>query len=118
MASKLTIIVGVILIAMSVVFYFLAGGPGEASLTALIPGGFGLVLAILRAIGLNEARRKLAMHIAVVVAVVGIAGGARIFGAWAEATAMAQIAHVTLMALCVLLLVVYIRSFIAARKAA
>lgn len=63
-----SIVIGFLLIALGLGGYF---GTGTASLTALIPAAFGLVLAGLGVIARNEAKRKMAMHIAAAVALVG-----------------------------------------------
>jgi len=71
--SKISIAVGAILIALGLIGYF---GTGMVSWTALIPAFFGLPLAILGALALNEDRRKHSMHAAVIVGLVGFVGGA------------------------------------------
>jgi len=116
MVSKLTIIVGVIFIAMSLGFYFAAGGPGEASPTALIPAGLGVLYVILGVLAGKEALRKTVMHIAAVLALLTFLGGFRVLP-WAEAQASIRISHSAMVILGGLLLVVYVRSFIAARRA-
>jgi hypothetical protein len=50
---------------------------GMASPTALIPAGFGVVLAGLGYYGRHEATRKTAMHLAMGVALLGLLGSAR-----------------------------------------
>ena len=66
-------------IAIALVILGLAGylGTGAESPTALIPAAFGLVLLVLGVLARNPARRKLVMHIAVVVGVAGFAGSVR-----------------------------------------
>ena len=49
---------------------------GQASPTALIPAGFGIVLAALGLIARNASATKHAMHAAAVVALAGFAGSA------------------------------------------
>ena len=70
MAST-TIALGVALIIVGLAGYFLTGG---SSYTALIPAVFGIVIALLGLMARNEGRRALAMHIAVVVALLGFLG--------------------------------------------
>lgn len=62
---------GVALIILGVAGYALTGA---VSITALIPAFFGVVLGILGWVARNPARRKLAMHIAVVVGLLGFLG--------------------------------------------
>jgi hypothetical protein len=69
--ANTTIVFGVILIVLGLAGYF---GSGMASITALIPALFGVLLAALGAISRNPERRKLAMHVAVTVGVLGFLG--------------------------------------------
>ncbi len=71
--SQLSQLVGVILMVLGVASYLLSG---MASPTALIPAAFGLVLSMLGYYGRHESTRKTAMHVAMVVAVVGLIGSA------------------------------------------
>jgi hypothetical protein len=73
-ASKLantTIGFGIVLIVLGVGGYF---GSDRVSLTALIPAAFGLLLVIFGALARDEKRRKMAMHIAVTVGLLGFLG--------------------------------------------
>ena len=69
--AKITIGLGLVLIALGLGGYF---GTGRESVTALIPAFFGLPLLILGLIARNERRRKTAIHIAVVIGLLGFAG--------------------------------------------
>ena len=61
---------------------------GRTSVTALIPAFFGAAFLLLAYVARNEAARKHAMHVALVVALVGIAGTAsRLIGFRAERSA-------------------------------
>ena len=71
--SKGTIGVGVALILIGAIGYFASG---MASWTALIPAIFGVIFVVLGVLALNPLRRKLAMHIAVVIALLGAIGPA------------------------------------------
>ena len=62
------IVIGILLIALGLGSYF---GTGMQSPTALIPSAFGLVLAGLGVMARDVAKRKMAMHIAAAVALVG-----------------------------------------------
>ena len=69
--ANTTIAIGIALIILGLGSYF---GTGQTSATALIPAAFGILLLGLGALARNPARRKLAMHIAVVVGLLGFAG--------------------------------------------
>jgi hypothetical protein len=66
--ANTTIWIGVLLIILGLGGYF---GSASHSPTALIPAGFGIVLAALGFVARDPARRKLAMHIAVTVGLIG-----------------------------------------------
>ena len=72
--ANTTIGIGLALIVLGLIAYF---GTGGDSPTALIPAYFGIVLAVLGLWARNVARRKLAMHIAVVIGVLGFLGSVR-----------------------------------------
>ena len=72
--AKITIGLGLVLIALGLGGYF---GTDREHLTALIPVLFGLPLALLGVVALKESMRKLAMHIAVVIGLLGFAGTVR-----------------------------------------
>jgi hypothetical protein len=119
--AKVTIGFGVGLIALGVVGYI---GSGADSITALIPSFFGLVLAGLGWAARSTARRAAVMHVAVLLAVIGILGsigglldlpdlvaGDDVDRPWAVAVQ-------SIMALALLVYVVLaVRSFVAARRA-
>ncbi|HYP07202.1 MAG TPA: hypothetical protein VER03_13300, partial [Bryobacteraceae bacterium] len=69
--SNIAVTFGVVLIVLGIASYF---GSGMVSLTALIPGAFGLLLLILGVIARDPGKRKHAMHGAVLVALLGFAG--------------------------------------------
>jgi hypothetical protein len=66
-----TIGFGIVLIVLGLGGYF---GTDRVSPTALIPAAFGLSLVILGAKARDEKRRKMAMHIAVTVGLMGFVG--------------------------------------------
>jgi len=117
MAST-TIGIGAFLILLGLGGYF---GSGMASVTALIPAFFGVLLAALGYLARDEAKRKAAMHLAAGVGLLGMVGSLirpiRALGAGAAlnfAIAMQLIMGAALalfVALCV-------RSFVNARRAA
>ncbi|MDQ3070052.1 MAG: hypothetical protein M3R55_10025 [Acidobacteriota bacterium] len=119
MAST-TIALGVVLIIVGLAGYFLTGG---TSYTALIPAGFGLVIALLGVVARDESKRKHAVHGAVVVALLGLLGSARglmQIGGVFDGTAARPAAVISQTVMAVLTLgyiILAVRSFIAARSA-
>lgn len=71
--TQTTRMVGIALAVLGIVSYV---GTGRTSVTALIPAFFGIALVALAWVGRNESARRHAMHAAMVVALVGIAGTA------------------------------------------
>ena len=68
--TKFTLIIGALLIALGVVTYAI-GADGKHSPTALIPAGEGALLLIAGLIAVKPAARMHAMHIAVIVGLIG-----------------------------------------------
>jgi len=66
-----TIGFGVVLVVLGVGGYFVSD---RVSPTALIPAAFGLLLIVFGALARDEKRRKMAMHIAVTVGLLGFLG--------------------------------------------
>jgi fluoride ion exporter CrcB/FEX len=66
-----TIGFGVVLVVLGVGGYF---GTDRVSVTALIPAAFGLLLILFGALARDDKRRKMAMHIAVTVGLLGFLG--------------------------------------------
>lgn len=119
--AKITVWFGLGLMALGIVGYI---GSGAESFTALIPAVLGLVLVVLGVVGAQESRRMMAMHIAVLVAVIGI------FGSVGGLTSLPDLLSgndlerpwaVGVQSIMAIVLVVYVaigvRSFIAARRA-
>ena len=71
---QFTILVGVVLTALGAWAYYTSDG---ASITAAIPAFFGIPFLILGFLGRNEKNLKMTMHIAAVLALLGLAGAAR-----------------------------------------
>ena len=119
MAST-TVAFGVVLIVLGVASYFLTA---MASLTALIPSAFGVVLSVCGMIARDAHKRKHAMHAAVLIALLGFVGavpGLMKIGSALDGTAVrpaAVIAQTIMAVLMLIYLVMAIRSFIAARAA-
>jgi hypothetical protein len=121
--ARLTILLGIALILLGLGGYF---GTGRESFTALIPVLFGLPLLILGLLALRHAASKVAMHIAVVIAVLGFAGTVRgllklpaLLSRPEELERPAAVGVQSAMAvLCLLFAAACIGSFIAARRSA
>ena len=112
-------------IGIALVFLGLAGyvGSQAASLTALIPAVFGLALYLLGMMARRENRRKLAMHIAVVVGLIGFAGSVRGLGGLVQMLAggavlrpMAVISQSIMAVLTAIFVALCVKSFIDARR--
>lgn len=119
--AKVTLVFAALLIILGVVSYV---GTGSLHPTALIPTWIGLALGVGGVLAMNPARRKLFMHINVVIGLIGFLGGAitalqgyghaRSLGLDPDYTAMA--AKLTLAGLMLIYLNLCIRSFLAARR--
>lgn len=121
--AKTTILIGAALIVLGVASFMTTGSPGHRHGTALIPAYAGLAFILLGALALGRPGwRKHVMHGVAVLALLGIAGTAgalapafRWIGGTAPAQPPAVIAKLLMLALCLLLLILCIRSFIVAR---
>ena len=110
------ILFGVILIALGIVGYVMTG---QSSVTALIPSFFGIALAGLGlAANVKESLRKHLMHGAVVVALLGfIATAGRLLSRLSELTATpAVISQAIMAAVCLVFVILAIKSIAAARR--
>lgn len=67
--TKLTLIAGGVLVLVGLISYIASGA---ASLTALIPSGIGVLLLIAALIGRKPELRRHAMHVAMLIALIGI----------------------------------------------
>lgn len=121
--AKLTVVVGIILIVLGVAVFVATGSHAP---TALIPAFFGIVLGILglAAKSDNAKRRMMIMHIAVTVGLIGV-----IFPGWRGMGDLISQMHgqtvlrpaamkeeLTMAAICLVYVVLCVRSFIAARR--
>lgn len=121
--AKLTIFYAILLIALGVGGYLMTG---QESITAMIPAFIGLPILICGVVAnSNPAKVKLTMHIAVFLAVVALAGGARGMGDFITVIQggeverpPAAISQGILVILSVIYVVMAVRSFMAARKSA
>ena len=114
------IIFGVILIVIGGVGYVHGMMNEKASITALIPAFFGIVLAGLgAAANASEGMRKHIMHVAVTVALLGFILTAGRLGSKIGELSMsaAVVSQIAMAAICLIYVVLSIRSFIAARQA-
>ncbi|MFN0171205.1 MAG: hypothetical protein ACKV22_32720 [Bryobacteraceae bacterium] len=75
--ARITIIAGLLLVLVGLGFFI---GTGMEHRTALIPVAFGAALIGLGRLARSEERRKMAMHLAVVIALLGFGGTARALG--------------------------------------
>jgi hypothetical protein len=119
--AKITVVFGLGLVALGIVGYV---GSGAESPTALFPAVLGLILAGLGVLAAQESRRMMAMHIAVLVAVIGIIGSVGGLASLPDLLAGNDLERpwaVGVQSIMVIVLVVYValgvRSFIAARRA-
>lgn len=118
--AKVTVATGVVLILLGIGFYI---GIGEGSVTALIPALFGLPIFVFGLVALNPARRKHAVHGALVFALLGLLGSVSMgFRKW---IALAQGVNIerplaaweqlAMAVVCFVFIALAVRSFIAAR---
>ena len=113
------VIFGVLLILIGIVGYCYGLMTGHASPTALIPAAFGLLLAILGSIARsNEGIRKHLMHAAVLIALLGfLMTAGRLLMKLGELTfGAALLSQVSMAILCLIFVILAVRSFIAARR--
>ena len=112
---------GVLLILLGLIAYL---GTGQESVTALIPAFFGVPLLLLGWLARTESRRKHALHAAAVLAALGLAGSVRgLPQAWQlmagdeVARPVAVVVQAVMALLCLIFVVLAVRSFVAARRA-
>ena len=121
--AKTTMLIGALLCVLGFVAYAAGGQTGSAvrSPTALIPAGFGAILLLLGFGALaRPGARKHFMHAAAAVGLLGALGGLGMFFARVgnpDASALAKGSMLTMGILCVVLVALCVRSFVAARRA-
>lgn len=113
--TLLTIVGSLALILTGVGFYF---GTGTGSVTALIPAFIGVPLLLCGLAATRPGMVKVAMHIAAVLALIAAAGSSRVFMKWADLSTAARSAQLITLIICVVLLAMYVASFIKARRGA
>ena len=119
---QITILFGVILIALGLAGYL---GTGLESVTALIPAFVGIPLVILGSLAIRPGRHKVMMHIAVVIGALGflaplgrlIPGSIRVASGEAEWT-LPMTLQLTMVIVLAIYLALCVMSFVTARKAA
>ena len=117
---NIAILFGRLLILLGIIGYGYGMYTGNASLTALIPAGFGLVLMILgHASNARENLRKHLMHVAVLVGVIGFAIPTwRILSKISEfSLTFASAMLISMAVLCLAFVVLCVNSFVNARRA-
>ena len=118
---NITLWTGLLLTILGLGGFFVTG---SQSVTALIPAVFGTLILICALIAQNEKRRKLAMHIAQALALLGFLGSISglikvimyLMGTGVLERAPAAIAQSIMALICLIYLVIGIRSFILTRK--
>lgn len=114
-----TRLVGIVLIIVGVVAFVASGADSP---TALIPAALGVVLVVLGLVANREKARRHAMHAAMLVALIGIAGTAMNLGDIPQLLSgdaerpLAVVASVVTAVALVVYLVLGIRSFVSARR--
>jgi len=116
---NITIITGGLLIILGLGGYF---GTGSESITALIPAFFGVVIAALGFLGKKENIRKHVMHVALLIALLGLIGSftgipktITLIGGGEIARPAAAMAQAVMALICLVYLILGIQSFIKAR---
>lgn len=116
-----TIVTGVLLSTMGLLGYLASD---SRSLTALIPLAFGSLLELCGVLALNPARKKHAMHGASILALLGMLGSARGLPGFVTlltggdvALPVASVVQGAMFVICLIFLLLCIRSFRAARQA-
>ena len=110
---KITLMVGVLLVAQGVGFYV---GTSSKSITALIPTFVGLPILVLGLLASKESARKHAMHLAAALALLGFLAAV---GRMASAGLSISAAGISVLVLALLtgaFLVLCIKSFVDARR--
>lgn len=116
--ARSTIIVGVLLIIVGAIAYV---ATGMASVTALIPAFFGVPIALLGLAATKPAWRKTAMHVAVVLGVLGLVGAlyrpaSAVIGGDGLTFGAPLYGQLAMALICLVFVVMCVRSFVAARR--
>jgi hypothetical protein len=110
---------GILLILIGITGYVYGLMNGNASLTALIPAAFGLLLAILGAVA--RAKENLRMHIMHAAVLLGLIGfmipAARVISNLGGITlSAAVISQISMALVCLIFVILCVKSFIDARR--
>lgn len=114
-----SIFCGALLILIGLIGYGYGLTTANASLTALIPAAFGLLLVIFGLIAQSkENLRKHLMHAAVLVALLGfLASAGRLVSKLSQITlSMAYVSQILMAVICLAFVILSVKSFINARK--
>jgi len=110
---------GGLLVIIGIAGYLYGISTGHASLTALIPAVFGIAIGVLGFIGrLKESLRKHLMHVAVIFALLGflLPAGRLLSNIGSIGLTPAVISQVSMALVCLVFVILSMRSFIAARR--
>lgn len=113
------IVCGALLSVIGVMGYVYGMMNGNASLTALIPFAFGTILETLGVVAKsNEGLRKHLMHVAVVIALVGflMTAGRLLMKMSDLSMSPAVMSQAAMAVICLVFVILAVRSFIAARS--
>jgi hypothetical protein len=118
----IAIIIGALLCVLGFATYAMAAqtGTAERSPTALIPAGFGAIIALMGFFSIiAPSARKHLMHVAAMFGALGTLGGIGMFFArvGSKGFTMATASMLTMGILCAFFTLMCVRSFIAARRA-
>lgn len=117
-----TILFGLLLIGQGLFAYFVLADADSKSITPLIPAMLGVPLTLLGLMALSPGMRKHAMHIAMLLGLLGVVGSlyrpvsTAVSGgdvAWISSAVLMQF---TMAVICLVYLFLGVRSFIRARK--
>ncbi|MFN6963145.1 MAG: hypothetical protein ACK4S4_05190 [Pyrinomonadaceae bacterium] len=114
-----SILCGILLIVVGVAGYAYGVSTGSASITALIPAVFGLVLALLGAMSRgNEGLRKHLMHAAAAVALIGfiLTAGRLVMKLGEISMTPAVLSQLAMAAICLVFVILAVKSFADARR--
>lgn len=121
--SRLALVFGILLILLGVTAFLVAGATAKVA-TALIPAGIGLILLVLSAIARqSHSANKHAMHVAALLSLIGALGGLGMgipnvikLLSGQNAAALKAVVQGGMGLLCLVFLILCVRSFIRARR--
>jgi len=117
--SSISLLFGILLNVVGLAGFF---GTGAQHYTALIPSGLGLILILCGSIARKEELRRHAMHVAVLVSLIGFLSTVSAFGkvelllgAIPDPKAPSIIAKIATALICLAFFILSVRSFVKAR---